>query len=327
MKIIILTIWVGITCSLYGQDVKYSITRDNADILNPKARISLGLFGLDMPNFATNPVVINGINFNAGVYGFYQITENIGIQGDFNYGYLNLDKLLASEKWQKTVKSTQLGVYLLAPYKIKTKSTKITLKQTTKDVGNTRYTLTKSLTLPAKHKSAFGIRGGLYFFNIPYLHENYINPTIEYAKIKHLHFNQQGLYVGIMQRRLTQIHIKTDLYGEVGTNYLIDYFVDAILPFNTNFKLSTKNDLTLNNNGNMQTLKDGDNLNSIIKDKEVLKGLPIGFRAGFILNDPATKNQGGHKYGMSTNFELGYRPYTKWYTKVTLGIQLYKKQF
>ena len=292
-------------------------------ILN--TRISLDLFGLDIPRLQFDEIVMNGANLNLGVNGFYQINNTFGVQADLSIGYLSEETISDKDDIYRMPHSFSAGVFILPIKKVKSKMTKVILKSTSKDVGNTRYTLTKSLNVIAKHKTQYGLRAGLYAYRTPFTFDEADNtPKINglvNAELESSNFSHQGIYAGIQIRKMVNIVLKTDLYGEVGKGACIDYFLDVMLPANSNWRLGTDKELTLD--GDKYNNKD--NISTLLKGTDLTKGSPIGGRFGFLLTDPALYSEGGHKRGMSTLFEIGYRPWTKWYTKVTLGIQLYKR--
>ena len=58
--------------------------------------------------------------------------------------------------------------------------------------------------------------------------------------------------------------------------------------------------------------------------KEAIGSLPIGFRIGLNTFQGEKKDRTDKKFGMSTNYEAGYRPYIGWYVSAGLGITLVK---
>ncbi len=325
-KTLISLIAIASSAVLVAQDVSYKILFDNAHELKPTARASVDWMTLGIPNMDFKPTSFDGVNLGAGAHGFYQVNNKLGVAADFQYGYGTFDKFLGGSDLFKNAFEFNAGVFALPIRNVKTRKTKVVLKSTSTDVGNKRYTLTKYLMLNAKHANYTGLRAGLYAYRTP----KNIEGGSEYPKLDALdiagidraNFNQMGMYIGIQKRKIVSIMINTDLYGKCGTTYGIDYFIDAILPVNSSFRFASAN--TVNFGG--VDYKNGDRINTLINNSEFKKGFPIGGRIGYSLWDPSIKSLGGRKFGLSSVFEMGYRPYTKWYSKITLGIQIIKLQ-
>lgn len=289
-------------CIVNAQQVNYTVTHDNADT-NPWLVVNLDLFQLD---FFLNS--LDGTSFNFGAWGHVQpLSPNWGGEYNFKRSWFTLGRIAAPEMPAHT--ELNLGGYFFFRSKLKTgKRTKVVLNSETKDVlyqPGTQVSTTTFIMVPGQRKRFLGVHGGFYRkshgFGFDKIGEDYIDFPYEYGS-----FASTAIYGGLLSRSFINLFIDTDTHGTCFNSIGNDVYADVIISVSNNFKSL-----------------EGENINSTIKPEFEGEG-PLGFRVGWKRYQIEQKALTGKRFGMSANFEVGYKPFLGWFVNGGIGITLIK---
>ncbi|MGB0977753.1 MAG: hypothetical protein ACPGVV_00085 [Croceimicrobium sp.] len=289
-----------------AQEINYEVKYDNPDF-KPFWNLNISYFDIDIPIGS-----IDAINFNAGLWGNIEPVEGIGIDYRFRRSYLTMAQI----GYQNAPSFTnfELGGYFRFAGNTKVRPTKVILDVDWDADGNAfnneQVYQVKSISIQAKKRRDYLLRGGFYHLSSPLtvsdLTDNN-NQDIFADDLGAVSLN--GLYTGIGIRTFTNVFIDTKQFGDQFNSKGTLIYLDAIFagssisdPYEEAATLAFNEELA----------------------KEAIGSLPIGFRIGMNTFQIEKKTRTGKKFGMSTNYEAGYRPYIGWYLSGGLGFTLVK---
>jgi hypothetical protein len=281
-----LFILLALSISSYGisQDlIKYNIIKNEP--LEPK-----NSFNLEFLNMDVNSKFVDNTSFNVGLFGFSKISNKLMISYQANKSYGTLGGLL-NKKFPGNL-DINGGIQFFISEKTIDRKVDVVLDSKQRDVGNTRYTTTKSLTVPATILKKIGFQGGILMKRSALEFEDSQN-ALAHTGI--------GFYAGLISRKITNVIITDEKYGNSFRSFGSDVFFDAlIIPVNR-FKDITNNTL------------------------ESHKGFPIGFRCGYKLYQVEKKEFTGKRFGIAGTASFGYRPFQGWNLSAGIGISILKQ--
>jgi hypothetical protein len=272
--------------SSYGmsQDlVKYSIIKNEPN--EPKHSLNLEFLNMDV-----NSKFVDNTSFNVGLFGFTKISNKLMVSYQVNKSYGTLGGLL-NKKFPGNLDINGGIQYFITEKRID-RNVNVVLDSKQRDVGNTRYTTTKSITVPATILKKTGFVGGLLMKRSALEFEDSEN-TLAHTGI--------GIYAGLVSRKITNVIISDEKYGTSFRSFGSDVFFDAlIIPVNR-FKDVTNSAL------------------------EAHKGFPVGFRCGYKVYQVEKKEFTGKRFGIAGTASFGYRPFQGWNLSAGIGISILKQ--
>ena len=284
MKTILSAILAFSTGYLFSQDlIQYKVLKN--DPAEPKNSLNLEFVNMDV-----NTKFVDNLSFNIGLFGYSKLTNKLNVAYQVNKSYLVLGKLL-NKQFPGNL-DINAGVQIFLTDNTFNRNVSIVLESKDKTVGKTTYTMTKSLSVPATVRKKLGIQGGAIVKR----------SAFEFADTENLLAHTSiGFYTGILSRKITNIVIYDDKYGNSFKSFGSDIFFDAlVLPVNT-FK-SVETGLA-----------------------EKHKSQPFGFRCGYRLYQVEKKAYTGKKFGISGTASFGYRPHQGWNLSAGIGISILKQ--
>lgn len=284
MKTILSTILMLSVSYLYSQDlIQYKVLKN--DPAEPKNSLNLEFMNMDV-----NTKFVDNLSFNIGLFGYSKLSNKLNVAYQVNKSYLVLGKLL-NKQFPGNL-DINAGVQIFLTDNTFNRNVSIVLESKDKTVGKTTYTMTKSLSVPATVRKKLGIQGGAIVKR----------SAFEFADTENLLAHTSiGFYTGILSRKITNIVIYDDKYGNSFKSFGSDIFFDAlVLPVNT-FK-SVETGLA-----------------------EKHKSQPFGFRCGYRLYQVEKKAYTGKKFGISGTASFGYRPHQGWNLSAGIGISILKQ--
>lgn len=305
MKKLFSIIFIFGLASAYAQNVNYKVTYDNPDF-QPLLNVNLSYLDVDLP-FSS----LDALNLNANIWGFFEPVKGIGADFKLRRSYLTMAQL--GYKSPPSFNNYELGGYFRFGGYLKKKPTPVILEyiyDTDEFDGNKRTTSMKSIVVEALQKRDFLLRAGFMHLSSP------IN-TDEVKDANDLNIfadnigraSLNGLYAGIAMRTFRNVFVETDQFGDQFSSMGRTLYADVILGGTT---LSDPYEDPANLAFNEDAAKDA------------IGSLPVGFRLGWSTYQIEKKARTGKKFGMSTNYEVGYRPYLGWYISGGLGLTLVK---
>ncbi len=306
-KLIVLLIVIALSHSgLRAQNINYEISYDNPDF-QPFLNLNLSYLDVDVP-FAS----LDALNLNAGLWGFFEPVKGIGVDFKFRRSYLTMAQL--GYQNPPAFGNYELGGYYRFGGYLKKKPTKIVLDidwdADGDEYNDKRVFQTKSISIQALNKRDYLLRAGYLHLSSPITVDELTDPSgadIFADGIGRASLN--GLYAGLALRTFRNVFIKTDQFGDQFNSLGRTFYFDALF---TGTSLSDPyedpNVLVFNEDA----------------AKEAIGSLPLGFRLGLSSYQIEKKARTDKTFGMSTNYEVGYRPYIGWYLSAGLGITLVK---
>ncbi len=308
MKKSILTLLFGLLAigMSQAQEIKYEIIYDNPEF-RPFWNLNLSYLDIDVPVGS-----IDAINLNAGIWGNVEPVDGIGIDYRFRRSYLTLAQLSVNDA--PAFMNFEVGGYFKFASSTKVKPTPIVLDiewDADGDRTNDKQVFqVKSISINAKKRKDYLLRGGFYHLSSPITTDEVRDANdmdIFADNVGRASVN--GLYTGIGFRSFTNVFIKTENLGTQFNSRGRLIYIDAIFagtsisdPYEDVSVLAFNEDAA----------------------KEAIGSLPMGFRVGMNTFQIEKKARTGKKFGMSTQFEAGYRPYIGWYVSGGLGLTLVK---
>ena len=283
MKKVISVLSIVSISVVFGQNqIQYNILKN--DPVEPRNSLNLEFMNMDV-----NTKFVDNLSFNVGLFGYSKVTNNLNVAYQINKSYMVLGRLL-NKQFPGNL-DVNAGIQLFLTDNTSNRTVDVVLDSKDKSVGNTTYTLTKSVSVPATVRKKSGIEGGAI------VKRN----AFEFLDTDNLLAHTSiGIYAGILSRKITNIVIYDDNYGNSFRSFGSDLFFDAlILPVNT-FK-SVETGLT-----------------------EKHKSQPFGFRCGYRLYQVEKKEFTGKKFGISGTASFGYRPFQGWNLSAGIGISILK---
>lgn len=283
MKKIISALFVTIVTGSYSQEiVQYKVVKDEP--IEPKNSLNLEFMNMDV-----NTAYVDNLSFNIGVNGYSKITDKLCVSYQINKSYLVLGRLL--DKTFPGNLDVNSGVQFFLTENSFKRSVNVVLESKDETHGSTRYTTTTSIAVPATIKKKLGFQGGVNVKRSAFEFED-SQDVLSHTAI--------GVYGGVVSRKITNVVIYDENYGNSFKSIGTDVFFDAlILPVNS-FKQVTSG------------------------VKESHKALPFGFRCGYKLYQVEKKEFTGKKFGISGTASIGYRPYQGWNIMAGIGISILK---
>jgi len=291
---------------LFGQNVNYKITYDNPDFV-PYWNLNLSYLDVEVP-FSS----IDAINFNASLWGNFEPAEGIGVDYRIRRSYLTMAQLGYSDA--PSFNNYEFGAYYRFASSTKVRPTPIVLDidwDADGDAFNDEEVFqVKSISVNAKNRRDYLLRAGFYHLSSPITVDEVsdINDMDIFAdNLGRASIN--GLYAGIGIRSFKNVFIDTDNFGDQFNSRGRLIYIDAIF---AGTSLSDPYEVPSTLVFNEDAAKDA------------IGSLPIGIRIGMNTFQVEKKSRTGKKFGMSTNYEVGYRPYIGWYLSGGLGLTLVK---
>ncbi len=284
MKTILSTIVMLSVSYLYSQDlIQYKVLKN--DPSEPKNSLNLEFVNMDV-----NTKFVDNLSLNIGLFGYTKLTNNLNVAYQVNKSYMVLGKLL-NKQFPGNL-DINAGFQIFLTDNTFNRNVSIVLESKDKTVGKTTYTMTKSLSVPATLRKKLGIQGGAIVKR----------SAFEFADTENLLAHTSiGFYTGILSRKITNVVIYDDKYGNSFKSFGSDIFFDAlVLPINT-FK-SVETGLA-----------------------EKHKSQPFGFRCGYRLYQVEKKAYTGKKFGISGTASFGYRPHQGWNLSAGIGVSILKQ--
>lgn len=283
MKKVLSVIFIGFASVAVAQNqIQYKVLKN--DPVEPKNSLNLEFMNMDV-----NTKFVDNLSLNIGLFGYSKITNNLNVSYQINKSYMVLGKLLNKQFPGNLDVNT--GIQLFLTDNTFNRTVDVVLDSKDKSVGNTTYTMTKSLSVPATLRKKLGIQGGAIFKR----------SAFEFTDTDNLLAHTSvGFYAGILSRKITNIIIFDNTYGNSFRSFGSDVFFDAlVLPVNT-----------------FKSIETGLN--------EKHKSLPFGFRCGYRLYQVERKEFTGKKFGISGTASFGYRPHQGWNLSAGIGISILK---
>ena len=283
MKKVISVLSIVSISVVFGQNqIQYNILKN--DPVEPRNSLNLEFMNMDV-----NTAFVDNTSFNIGVNGYSKINEKICVSYQVNKSYLILGRLLNKE-FPGTLDINAGAQFFLAD-RLVNRNVPVVLDSKEKDVGNLTYTTTKSVTVPASIRKKMGIQGGV----------NFKRNAFEFEDTEGLFAHSAvGIYAGLVSRKISNIIISEEQYGNSFRSFGSDIFLDVlILPVNK-FK----------------------NVDGTASPAQ--KALPFGFRCGYKLFQVEKKEFTGKKFGISGTASFGYRPFQGWNLSAGIGISILK---
>ncbi|QTN39504.1 hypothetical protein HZ996_10255 [Cryomorphaceae bacterium] len=303
--VLLLALFVAST-SLRAQQLNYNVEYDNPDI-DPFWILNLQF--LDLEVMSDN---LSGLTFNVGLWGVVEPVNRIGIDYKLRRSILSFASF--NYDGNPTLNDIQVGGYLTLSSKVKTKNTKIVLDIDEQDSydGNTRTTTSTYIVIPAQRRTEFMVRGGYYHFSSAMDAEGLLayggdENTIAAFSEDVGRANYNGLYAGINLRNITNVFTRVDGWGYQFNSIASNFYADVLLidATFTDPQVDGEPDVT-------------------DQVKDTRDALPVGFRIGLSGYQIEKKDRTDKKFGLSYNFEFGYRPYMGYFVGGGIGMTLVK---
>jgi len=293
-----------VASATYAQTVETETTTDNPNI-NNWLSVNLDLFDMEMP-FSSTEAAVQNISFNVGTWGHLELPQlPVGVHFSVRKSWFVLGAL--GNKNMPKHSDVQVGAHYFFKDNTRKKSLKVGLNSTSTETKTTRSTTETYVKMNGKQRNQLGVRGGILYkasgFSIDT--ENPTPTNIETTK-----YQSTGLYLGLLNRKTTNLVVDTDKYGRASTaSKATNLFIDAIIPFGNSFE-------------------DVDNNNADVSDeiKTHIDGFPMGARVGYQVYQVAKREVTGKMFGISARGELGFRPFYGPYLSASVGITLIKAQ-
>lgn len=306
-KLLFSLILSGWSVLAFGQEINYKITYDNPDF-QPFLNLNVSYFDVDVPVSS-----IDAINFNAGVWGFFEPIKGLGADFRFRRSYLTMAQL--GYESPPAFSNFELGGYFRIGGYLKKKSTPVVL-DVEWDADGDRFNdeqvfQIKSIPVMALNKRDYLLRAGFYHLGSPISVDDVTDANdVDIFADGIGRASVNGLYAGIAMRTFRNVFIDTDKFKDQFTSMGRTLYFDAI--FAGTSISDPYEDPTTGLSFDEEAAKDA------------IGSLPLGFRVGLSTYQIEKKARTGKKFGMSTNYEAGYRPYIGWYISGGLGFTLVK---
>lgn len=289
-----------------GQNINYKVSYDNPDFL-PFLNLNVSYLDVDLA-FSS----LDALNLNAGVWGFFEPIKGLGADFKFRRSYLTMAQL--GYKSPPAFSNFEIGGYFRFGGYLKKKATPVVLDVDWDADGNSfnneEVFQMKSIMVEALNKRDYLVRAGFYHLSSPITvdevkdanDQDIFADGIGQASIN-------GLYAGIAMRTFRNVFIETNQFGDQFNSAGRTLYADLIFA-GTSISDPYEDAATLAFNEDAA--------------KEAIGSLPLGFRVGLSTYQIEKKARTDKKFGMSTNYEVGYRPYLGWYLSAGLGFTLIK---
>ncbi len=294
------------SAGLKAQNINYEITYDNPDF-RPFWNLNLSYFDIDIPVGS-----LDAVNFNAGIWGNVEPVNGIGIDYRYRRSYLTMAQL--GYKNPPAFNNFELGGYFRFAGNTKLRPTPVILEIDWDADGNSfndeDVFQMKSIGIQAKKRRDYLLRAGYYHLSSPLTVDEVSDANgVDIFADDLAKASLNGLYAGFSIRTFTNVFIKTDKFGEQFNSKGRLIYIDAIFA-----------------GANISDPYEDPSVLAFDEDaaKEAIGTLPLGFRIGMNTYQIEKKARTGKKFGMSTNYEIGYRPYIGWYLSGGLGLTLVK---
>jgi len=232
---------------------------------------------------------LSGGSFNVGVWGMYNVMPNLYADYKFEKSWLSFAKLDAGAPGVVGNLDFESGATFNLLSSSKNKNMKVVLNVDESYSGSYKTTTTTFLMVPGTIKKVTSVRGGYIFKRNTYEWEKTFSNGYE-------PMTRMGLYSGISFDRYTNLHINADGYGHCMNSVGSRFYLDLLLmPVNTSPLAKVAN-----NN-------------------------PLGFRAGWQVFQSYPKADTGKNFGLSSDIQMGLRPYTGFYFTASVGVTIIKK--
>lgn len=296
---------------LNAQQVSYKLILDDPSA-HPKTSVNLEIMNLDF-GFRN----IDGLSFNSAIWGYHEpIYGKVGINYLVRRSWFVTGRLANPNN--PPVWEIDLGGYLILRTTKKSKPTKVVLKSTNSTASNgNRVTTTTFITIPATVKTMSGIRGGVYHKSSPMGFEKEGLGTKDVLIDMETSISSQAIYGGLFTRKLRNVVISTDQYGQRINSLGTEVYLDGMLFVSNRFTSVANSDA---NKG----IPGGLNVTDTIKanSNQGLWGIRVGYKKYQI----APKSEIGKRFGMSATFELGYRPFHGVFMNAGIGLTIIKRR-
>lgn len=289
--------------SAIAQNVNYKVTYDNPDF-QPYLNVNLSYLDVDLP-FTS----LDGLNLNASLWGFFEPVKGIGADFRIRRSYFTMAQLGYNSP--PSFNNYEIGGYFRFGGYLKKKPTAVILdyEYDTDMYDNKRTTSMKSMAIEALQKRDYLLRAGFMHLSSPITTDEVkdANDMKIFADgIGQASIN--GLYAGIAMRTFRNVFVDTDQFGSQFTSMGRTLYADVILGGTSLSDPYEDPSLAFNEEA----------------AKEAIGSLPVGFRIGWSTYQIEKKARTGKKFGMTTHYEAGYRPYIGWYLSGGIGLTLIK---
>jgi hypothetical protein len=274
-----------------SQQVEYKIIHDQP--VFPKVSLNLDLMNMDA-NFGN----FDNLSFNAGLWGYVNLTPKIETQFNIQKSYIQLGKII-NKAYTGNLEINAGSAFFIKSI-TKTENVKVVLKTWTSFDGRT--TISNFIMVPATVSYKLGIQGGAHYRLSPYeFEQDYLSQELNMTNL--------GFYAGGVLKRSSSTRISFNDgkdKGQFSAN--IDLFADAMLfPVNKFVDTETKTALT-----------------GVAKD--AVKQSPLGFRLGCRLYQADSRPNTGKRFGLCFSASFGKKPYQGWFMTGSIGMTLLKSK-
>jgi len=261
-----------------AQDIQYKITKDNpTDVGNFYVNFDLLQTELPLNN-------VTGTSFAIGISPYACYNNKFGAEATFRRGWLNLAGPARL--------NFELGGFLNLTQRTITRNQKVILSQQEWTSGNTKYTETKFIRVPAQNMRSMGVRGGFLTNKETYAPDD--DPILTETYL----YKWTGIYAGIQLTSQMNLQMNTDLFGEAGHGFIRRYYADV-------------------------TFHPMASLRELESDTKVSTSIGrIGFRCGLIAM-PAERRKIQAPIYIKT--ELGIRPLDGPFMNLSFGVNIKRK--
>lgn len=261
-----------------AQDIQYKITKDNpADVSNFYINFDILQTELPLNNVA-------GTSFAIGISPYACYNNKLGAEATFRRGWLNL--------MGPARLNFEMGGFLNITQKTITRNQKVILSQKEWTSGDTKYTETNFIRVPAQNMRSIGVRAGFLTNKETFAPDDHSTLTGTYL------YKWTGIYAGIQLTSQMNLQMNTDLYDEAGAGFIRRYYADV-------------------------TIHPIASLRDIETDTKVSTSIGrIGFRVGLIAM-PAERRKIQAPIYIKT--ELGVRPLDGPFMNVSFGVNIKRK--
>jgi len=300
-KFFLLACFTAIGAGTFGQNFAFDIIKDEP--IEPRISVNLDYFNLDL-NTEISAIRLDNMSMNIGLFGYVKTLPFLDIDYNVHKSWLVFGKLGFKDYKGNTEVNTGVNFWLTK--RVVRKDTKVVLN-VEEDRGIDEVTRTTTYVMtPANHLKRFGLRGGIYGKSGPFNFDDYADGQ-NFSEVEETKISSYGIYGGLTFRRIINIIIKDDAYGQSFNSAGRDLYIDGLFVPINRFK-------DLNAEGALVT----------DEVKSFRSQMPFGFRLGYRIFQVEKKTFTGKKFGMCGIGEAGYKPYQGWFISAGFGLTLVK---
>lgn len=295
--------------NMQAQSLSYKLVLDDPEP-QPWICVNVDLAHLDMN------ANLDSWSFNIGAWGFVEPNSKLGANFNLKKSWLALGKLADADAPGHL--EFNVGGHLWLNSKTKTKDTKIVLSRVVKgestttntngDRVTTRSELETFFTMPAKRHTMTGVRAGIYYKQSPFgMDDAYKEPESIASPYDMVGLSSFGLWGGLVKRSKKNLFVEVEGHGTCYNSVGDDFYADLlVLP-----------------GAVIRDTDSGELINDQVKG-QLKNALPVGFRLGWMRYQIEQRSRTGKRFGMSANFETGWKPYYGFFLSGGLGLTVVK---